>query len=76
MIACRSCGGDRLEQVLDLGEQPWGNDFIRISEQSFTDNYPLGSFTAIHVPWCRLTTLFQKKRCSLIILICLEQQNL
>lgn len=53
MIACRSCGGDRLEQVLDLGEQPWGNDFIRIEEQSFVDNYPLRLF------YCHSCTMVQ-----------------
>ena len=44
MKACRSCGSAKLEQVLNLGEQPWGNDFIKIEEKAVTQTYPLRLF--------------------------------
>ena len=44
MKACRSCGSGNLEQVLDLGEQPWGNDFIKIEKDVVAERYPLRLF--------------------------------
>ena len=44
MKACRSCGSAKLEQVLNLGEQPWGNDFVKIEEKAVTQTYPLRLF--------------------------------
>lgn len=38
---CRSCSASSLELVLDLGMQPWGNDFIPISENRESLKYPL-----------------------------------
>jgi SAM-dependent methyltransferase len=36
---CRVCGGKNLDDVLDLGHQPWGNDFRPISGEA--EKYPL-----------------------------------
>lgn len=44
MITCRSCSGNKVEQVLDLGEQPWGNDFIKIDDFQICEKYPLRLF--------------------------------
>ena len=41
---CRCCGGDRLELVLDLHRQPWGNDFIPQTEDVRSEAYPLELF--------------------------------
>ncbi|NDE53870.1 MAG: hypothetical protein EB069_04620, partial [Actinobacteria bacterium] len=29
---CRVCGSRSLESAIDLGEQPWGNHFLRRDE--------------------------------------------
>lgn len=44
MKACRSCGSEKLEMVLNLGGQPWGNDFIKIEEKVVAETYPLRLF--------------------------------
>lgn len=40
-MKCRVCGGESLEQVIDLGEQPWCNHFLKESEIGKEDFYPL-----------------------------------
>lgn len=40
-MKCRVCGGGKLEQVIDLGEQPWCNHFLKESEIGKEDFYPL-----------------------------------
>ena len=38
---CRVCQSKNLKNILNLGLQPWGNDFIKISENRRSDLYPL-----------------------------------
>ncbi len=38
---CRSCGSKKLETVIDLGMQAWGNDFKIIEEKEEAALYPL-----------------------------------
>lgn len=38
---CRVCQSKKLKSILNLGLQPWGNDFIQISENRRSDLYPL-----------------------------------
>lgn len=38
---CRSCGSVKIVDILDLSDQPWGNDFINIKENRISDKYPL-----------------------------------
>ena len=38
---CRCCGSSDVVSVLDLGAQPWGNDFINIEDQRQCARYPL-----------------------------------
>lgn len=38
---CRSCNGQKLELILDLGEQPWCNDFLSEDRVGKENKYPL-----------------------------------
>ena len=40
-MECRCCGSNKLKLVLDLGDQPWGNNFISINSGEKAKNYPL-----------------------------------
>ncbi len=40
-MICRVCDSTRLEQVLDLGEQPWCNHFLKAEELGTEPFYPL-----------------------------------
>ena len=40
-MECRCCSSNRLELVLDLGDQPWGNNFICIDSDEIAKKYPL-----------------------------------
>ncbi len=41
MSLCRNCASNDLELVLDLGLQPWGNDFVSVSKVTDIPKYPL-----------------------------------
>ena len=43
-MKCRCCGSEKLDSVLDLGDQPWGNNFISIKSKEKAKNYPLELF--------------------------------
>ena len=40
-MQCRSCNSERLELILDLGNQPWCNDFLTESQVGAETAYPL-----------------------------------
>lgn len=40
-MKCRVCDGTNLEQVLDLGHQPWCNNFLTKAQLNTEPNYPL-----------------------------------
>ncbi len=40
-MECRCCGSSRLEKVLDLGQQPWGNHFLPMAAEAVAPVYPL-----------------------------------
>ncbi|MHB9023852.1 MAG: methyltransferase domain-containing protein [Armatimonadota bacterium] len=40
-MICRVCDGQQLEPVIDLGNQPWGNHFLRPEEVGKEPFYPL-----------------------------------
>ena len=53
MIRCRSCGSDKIVEILNFADQPWCNDFLtkeRIGKEEF---YPL------EVVCCRECELLQ-----------------
>lgn len=52
-MKCRCCGSLETEKVLDLGSQPWGNDFIPMTEGRMADRYPLELF------FCNACTMVQ-----------------
>ena len=54
MLTCRCCEGVRLERVLDLGCQPWGNDFIPIAEGREASKYPLELYLCLD---CRMAQI-------------------
>lgn len=50
---CRICSSDQLEQFLDLGPQPWCNDFVVEPSVGYGTTYPLQLF------YCRSCTTVQ-----------------
>jgi hypothetical protein len=54
VTACRSCSGDELLPVLDLGEQPLANDYRRRDDTSAEPRYPLA---LVMCPACSLVQL-------------------
>ena len=44
-MICRVCDSTRLEPVLDLGEQPWCNHFLRPEEVGTEPFYPAESWS-------------------------------
>ena len=51
---CRSCSSTSLQLVIDLGYQPWGNDFQLIENHIYTEKYPLELYFCHN---CTLTQL-------------------
>lgn len=47
IVSCRICGSSKLDLVIDLGMQPWGNHFLRPADAGKEPLYPL------HVMFCR-----------------------
>ncbi len=47
-MICRVCDHPRLELAVDLGVQPWANDFIRPSEAGREPTYPLRVVRCVH----------------------------
>ena len=43
-MKCRSCKSEELELILDLGEQPWCNDFLTKERVGKEDAHPLRLF--------------------------------
>lgn len=44
MFTCRVCGGNELDLVVDLGIQPWCNNFLKLNELGQEPRYPLRVF--------------------------------
>jgi len=38
---CRSCGSTKISKILNLGNQPWGNDFLSKNNIGKEKKYPL-----------------------------------
>ena len=51
---CRSCGNQKIQTVLDLGEQPWCNDFLTEEKVGHEEKYPL---TLVRCEGCKLLQL-------------------
>jgi len=50
---CRSCGSNKLVSILNLGEQPWCNNFLSKQEVGKENTYPL------HMVYCEECELLQ-----------------
>ena len=50
---CRSCDSDKLLSILDLGNQPWCNDFVAPNTYGAVKTYPL------HLVFCSECSLLQ-----------------
>ena len=75
-MKCRCCGSEKLDLVLDLGDQPWGNNFISIKSEEKAKNYPLKLFFVVIARCYSLTMQYLRKKCSLNIPIYLVQRVL
>jgi SAM-dependent methyltransferase len=53
-MTCRVCGGNRFEQVVDLGFQPWCNHFLTSDELGREPKYPL---RLVYCQTCRTAQL-------------------
>tara|TARA_R110000744_G_scaffold11217_4_gene34253 strand:- start:2119 stop:3327 length:1209 start_codon:yes stop_codon:yes gene_type:complete len=53
-VICRSCGSTSLSSILDLGEQPWCNDFLSEDDIGKENTYPLN---LVHCDDCGLLQL-------------------
>lgn len=53
MHKCRNCGSSNMESVLDLGEQPWCNNFLTKEQLGKEEKYPL------HLVSCDTCSLLQ-----------------
>jgi len=41
MKGCRGCGASGFTEVLNLGNQPWCNDFLKVEDVGKEKGYPL-----------------------------------
>ena len=41
MVKCRSCGSNKIVDILNFGEQPWCNDFLTLERVGKEKTYPL-----------------------------------
>jgi SAM-dependent methyltransferase len=53
-MICRICDGTKLEKVLDLGNQPWCNHFLKPEEVGTEPTYPL---RVVYCHYCSTTQL-------------------
>ncbi len=59
---CRVCDSDKISQILDLGLQPWGNDFIQISENRKSELYPLNFVICKDCMTCQIDFTIPKEK--------------
>lgn len=58
---CRCCGSEKLELVLDLGDQPWGNDFLPINTDRECLKFPLQLFFCQNCSMAQIGYTIQKE---------------
>lgn len=54
VFTCRACGRGNLELILDLGMQPWGNDFRPMELDQACPRYPLEFFYCHDCTMCQI----------------------
>ena len=67
-MICRVCDGNKLKKVLDLGNQPWCNHFLKPEEVGTESNYPLRVVYCHDCSTTQLDYTVKKKSCLGIIL--------
>ena len=50
-MICRSCNSKNLSSILDLGEQPWCNDFLAKENIGKENTYPLNLMCLLDRDW-------------------------
>ena len=61
-FSCRVCNSKKFRKILDLGMQPWGNDFIKISEKKISDLYPLNFIICENCKTCQIDHTIPKEK--------------
>ena len=61
-FSCRVCNSKKFKKILDLGMQPWGNDFIKISEKKISDLYPLNFIICENCKTCQIDHTIPKEK--------------
>ncbi len=61
-FSCRVCNSKKIKKILDLGMQPWGNDFIPISEKKKSKLYPLNFVICENCKTCQIDFTIPKER--------------
>lgn len=51
---CRCCGSDSLRMIIDLGDQPWGNDFQPIGSNRICERFALQLYFCMN---CRMVQI-------------------
>ena len=53
-MKCKSCGSEKISSILDLGNHPWCNNFLKEEELGKEETYPLH---LVHCDKCELLQL-------------------
>ena len=61
-FSCRVCNSIKVKKILDLGMQPWGNDFIPISEKKKSELYPLNFVICENCKTCQIDHTIPKEK--------------
>lgn len=59
---CRVCESKNIKQILDLGMQPWGNDFIPVIENRTSELYPLKFVICEECKTCQIDYTIPKEK--------------
>ncbi|MDB3982327.1 class I SAM-dependent methyltransferase [Candidatus Pelagibacter sp.] len=59
---CRVCNSSKLKKIIDLGMQPWGNDFIKISQKKKSKLYPLNFVICKECKTCQIDHTIPKEK--------------
>ena len=75
-MKCRVCSKKKFKQIIDLGNQPWGNDFLKKKMVGKEKLYPLKLLYCVNCQLVQLNYTVKKEIMFKIILIFLVQLKL
>ncbi len=58
---CRVCNSTKIKNILNLGNQPWGNDFIKIKENKVSRLFPLNFVICEDCKTCQIDYTIPKE---------------